>query len=416
MSDGVLFAHNNFPAQFVDLATGLQARGVRCAAIGGATAPGLPGMPYGRYSLPRGSTEGIFPLAVRAEADLIRAESALRVARGLKAQGFDPAVIVGHPGWGETVLLKEAFPDARQVMFAEFYYHGHGLDVGFDTEFFDHTDEAALKAEAKNAVMCMAYAQADAIVAPTEFQASTLPPVFRALTRVIHEGVDTDAIRPGPAEPFPLPDGRVIAPGTPVVTYANNHMEPLRGLHIFARALPRLMAEVPEARVLMFGQDSAKPYGGQTVDGRSWRETVFEGLAVDPSRLHMMGKVPHDQMLAAFRLGAAHVYYTYPFVLSWSLVEAMALGCNIVASDTPPLHDAIEDGVSGRLLPFFDPEALADALIAACRDPEASLHMRSAAREAAVANFSRTKGREAWFSLLRDLGLVIPEAAPAERS
>src|SRR5437868_3115335 len=118
MPAGVLFVHNNFPAQFADLARSLMARGVPCAAIGGASAPGLPGLALGRYALQRGSTDGVFPLAVRAEADLIRGSSALLIARMLKVQGLDPAVIVGHPGWGETVFLKQVFPAARQVMFA----------------------------------------------------------------------------------------------------------------------------------------------------------------------------------------------------------------------------------------------------------------------------------------------------------
>jgi glycosyltransferase involved in cell wall biosynthesis len=416
MPAGVLFVHNNFPAQFADLARGLTALGVRCAAIAGSPAPGLPEIAMGRYSLPRGTTEGIYPLAIRAEADFLRGASALRIAHALKAKGFDPAVIVGHPGWGETVFLKEAFPDAPRAIFAELYYHGRGQDVGFDEEFYAPTEDAVLRAEAKNAVMTQAYAQADVIVAPTEFQASTLPPVFRPLIRVIHEGVDVEAIRPGQPAPFTLPDGRVIAPGAPVITYANNHMEPMRGLHIFARALPRLMAEVPDAQVLMFGQDSPRPYGGQRDDGRTWREALFEGLALDPARLHFLGRAPHEQLLAAMQISTAHVYYTYPFVLSWSLTEAMASGCYIIGSDTPPLHDAIEDGVSGRLLPFFDVDALSQAMIEACRDPAASAAMRRAARQVAEAKFSRAKGRAAWFALLQELGLEIPEAPSSPRS
>ena len=411
MPSGVLFVHNNFPAQFRDLAETLVARGVPVAAIGAQAAPGVAGVPIGRYALDRGTTPGIFPYAVRAEADLIRGASALRVARKMKAQGFDPAVIVGHPGWGETIFLDEVWPDAKQVLFAEFFYHGRGLDIDFDDEFSETTEHAVLMGKSKSPVMALAYAEADVIVAPTAFQASVLPPVFRPNIRVIHEGVDVDAIRPGPAEPFELPDGRVIAPGTPVITYVNNHLEPMRGLHIFARALPRLMAEVPDAQVLVFGRDSARPYGGQAPEGKTWREVVFEGLEIDPTRLHFMGKAPHAQMLAAMRLSTAHVYYTYPFVLSWSLVEAMAAGCYVVGSDTAPLRDAIEDGVSGRLLPFFDVDALSDTLIAACRDPQASAPLRAAARKAAVAGFSRRDGRAAWFALLREMGLEIPEPA-----
>jgi glycosyltransferase involved in cell wall biosynthesis len=251
---------------------------------------------------------------------------------------------------------------------------------------------------------------ADVIVAPTEFQAAVLPPVFRPRVRVIHEGVDVDAIRPGPAEPFALPDGRVIAPGTPVITHVNNNLEPLRGLHIFARALPRLMAEIPDAQVLVIGQETARPYGGGAPEGRTWREVSFAGVDADPARLHFLGKIPHAQMLAALRLSTAHVYYSYPFVLSWSLVEAMASGCYVVASDTPPLHDAIEDGVNGRLLPFFDVAALSQALIAACRDPQASAPLRAAARATAVAKFASRDGRAAWLSLLKELGVEIPAA------
>src|SRR5437899_2975496 len=209
------------------------------------------------------------------------------------------------------------------------------------------------------------------------------PAPDRPRVRVIHEGVDVDAIRPGPAEPFALDDGRVIAPGAPVITHVNNHLEPLRGLHIFARALPRLMAEIPDAQVLVIGRDAARPYGGAPPDGRTWREVAFDGLDVDPARLHFLGKPPPGRMLEALRLSTAHVYYTYPFVLSWSLVEAMASGCYVVGSDTPPLHDAIEDGVNGRLLPFFDVAALSEALIAACRDPQASAPLRAAARATA---------------------------------
>ncbi|WP_309606069.1 glycosyltransferase [Phenylobacterium sp.] len=407
MPAGVLFVHNNFPAQFRDLAETLVARGVPCAAIGSETAPGVQGVRIGRYSLPRGSTTGMFPLAVRAEADLLRGRSALEMARALKAEGFDPAVIVAHPGWGEAIFLDEVFPDARRVMFSEFFYRGRGLDIGFDTEFFAPTDEAVLLGKAKNAVMALSLTDADIIVAPTAFQAAALPTIFQPRVRVLHEGVDVEAIRPGPAEPFQLPDGRVIAPGTPLITHVNNNMEPLRGLHILARALPRLMAQVPDAEVMIFGQETPRPYGGSPPDGRTWRKVCFDGLQVDPARLHLMGRAPHARMLAALRRSTAHVYYTYPFVLSWSLIEAMASGCYVIGSDTAPVRDAITDGENGRLLDFFDVEALSQALIEACRSPAAAQPLRAAARATAVAKFSSRAGRAAWLALLSDLGVEI---------
>lgn len=411
MADGVLFVHNNFPAQFSDLAQTLVARGVRCWAIGQHHAPGAPGVRIARYGLERGSTPGLLPAAVRAEADLIRASGAYRAAKVLRDEGCDPEVIIAHPGWGETLHLREVFPNARQVLFAEFFYHGRGFDVGFDPEFGAPTGEGANVVDAKNLGMALAYSWADAIVTPTRFQASTLPPVFRDRARVIHEGVDVDAIRPGPADPFELPDGRIIPPGAPVITHVNNQMEPLRGLHIFARALPRLMAEVPDAQVIVIGQAKERGYGAAAPDGLTWREWAFRDLAVDPARIHFLGKVPHARMLAALRLSTAHVYYTYPFVLSWSVAEAMALGCYVIGSDTPPMHDAIEDGVNGRLLPFFDVDALSQALIGACRDPAASAPLRAAARATAVERFSRARGRAAWLDVLAEQGLRIPEPA-----
>lgn len=415
MAAGVLFVHNNFPAQFRDLAQSLAARGVPCAAIAGEPAPGMEGVQMVRYRLTRGTGKDVYELAVRAEADFLRGRQALEAARWLANQGFEPKVIVGHPGWGETALLSHVFPEAKQVLYPEFFYHGRNSDIDFDPEFWTGDEEALIRGLAKNAVMSMALAEADVIVTPTAFQASCLPPAFRARTRVIHEGVDVDAIRPGPAELFALADGRVIQPGTPVVTHINNQMEPLRGLHIFARALPRLLREVPDAQVLVIGEEKPRGYGASAPGGKSWRQVFFDPLAaeLDPGRIHFLGKVPHARMLAALRLSTAHMYYSYPFVLSWSLVEAMASGCYVIGSDTGPVRDAIEDGVNGRLLPFFDVAALSEALIAACRDPDASAPLRAAARKTAVAGFSRTAGRAAWLALLAELGLELPEPAAA---
>lgn len=410
MPRGVLFVHNNFPGQFRDLARTLIARGVSCCAVGQGHSPGMEGVRLVRYNLPRGTGQDVFPLAVRAEADLIRGRTAYDAAIHLKTEGWDPAVIVGHPGWGEMVFMAEVFPDARQVAFAEFFYHAKGYDVDFDSEFLPPGPEYLFRTKAKNAIMALSYGDADAIVAPTRFQADTLPRAFRDRALIIHEGVDVDRIRPGPAEPFLLDDGRVISPGTPLITHVNNAMEPLRGLHILARALPRLLAEVPDAQVMLIGTAGRRAYGGNAPEGQTWRDICFQGVDYDPARVHFVGELPHDRMLAALRLGVAHVYYTYPFVLSWSLVEAMASGCYVVASDTPPLHDAIEDGVNGRLLPFFDVDALSETLIGACRNPDAAQPLRAAARATAVEKFSSAAGQEAWLTLLGKLGVEFSAA------
>jgi glycosyltransferase involved in cell wall biosynthesis len=401
----VLFVHTNFPAQFRDLATHLVAQGVECAAIGSRAAPGLPGVRLAAWANAKGSTPGIFQLATRAEADLIRGRAALDAALALKAEGFEPDLIIGHPGWGETSLLREAFPKARRILFSEFFYQGRGGDIDFETEFIAASFESILAGTAKNAVMALSLTEADAIVCPTRYQASTHPSVFAPRIRLIHEGVDTSAIQPGPPEPLTLPSGVTLTPGAPLITHVNRHLEPLRGLHILLRALPRVQAAVPNAQVLIVGSEDLRGYSGAAPGGRTWKSICLEGVEdrLDLSRIHFTGRLAHQDMLAGLRLSTAHVYYSYPFVLSWSLIEAMASGCYVIGSDTPPVRDAIVDGVSGRLLDFFDVDALADSLIEACRQPAGFAAQRAAARETAVAHFDASAGRAAWLTLIDEV-------------
>jgi glycosyltransferase involved in cell wall biosynthesis len=400
----VLFVHTNFPAQFGFVAQAMAARGHRCRAIASSTGREIAGVPLLRWSGGRGSTPGIFPPATRAEADFIRGTGAARAALALKEGGFEPDVVVGHPGWGETVFLREVFPKARQVAYAEFYYRVEGGDVGFDPEFGTPSIEERFRIQAKNATMAMAYAEADRIVAPTRFQASLLPAAFRERAAIIHEGVDPKRVRPDPNAR--LEAGKhVLDRGTPVVTFVNRRFEPLRGYHVFMRALPRFLAEVPDAHAVLIGSDAEAGYGLAAPKGTTWRQRFLDEVKdrIDLGRVHFTGHLPHDRMLAALSIARAHVYYTYPFVLSWSLLEAMASECLIVASDTAPLRDAIRPGENGLLLDFFDHGALAEALIAACRTPEAFVPLRKAARETVIAEFDRAKCRDAWVALVEEL-------------
>ena len=399
----VLFVHNNFPGQFGFIARALQARGHRCAAIGSHTAKGVQGVELRQWRLGRGTTEGIFPLAIRAEADLLRARAAAACALSLREAGFDPDLIIGHPGWGETLLLAEIFPRARTVLHGEFYYGAEGGDVGFDPEFGALTTELRFRVRAKNLGLATAFVEADAIVCPTPYQAARFPHQLRDRISIIHEGVDTDAIRPDPTQRLTLADGRVLDRATPVVTFVNRRFEPLRGYHVFMRALPRLMAEVPDVQVLMIGAADGSGYGHAPPEGRTWKDVYLDELGdrIDRGRLHFTGPLPLDKLHAAMRIGRAHIYLTYPFVLSWSLLEAMACGCMIIGSDTEPVRDAIVDGETGRLVDFFDIEGLADRMIAACRHPAEFEPLREAARRSVVERFDRARICEpAWLSLV----------------
>lgn len=390
MSD-VLFVHNNFPAQFGFIAARLAAEGHRVVAIASETGRAIEGVRLVKWSVSRGTGQGILPAAIRAEADLIRGGAAANAALGLKAEGFEPALIIGHPGWGETTYMREIFPAARQILYAEYYYRSRGGDVGFDAEFSPARATDQHELYAKNAGMALALAEADAIVAPTPFQASLLPAAFRQRAQIIHEGVDTATVRRHPSPKLTMGNGKVIDGSRPLVTIINRRLEPLRGFHIFARALPRLMAAVPDADVVVIGADEAGGYGTPAPGGTTWGQQLFGEVAdrVDRNRIHFVGRVPHPLMIEALSLSSAHVYYTYPFVLSWSLLEAMAAECLILGSDTAPVRDAVTPGVDGVLNDFFDVEALADAMIDACSDPEKFGPMRKAARRTIVERFDR---------------------------
>lgn len=401
----VLIVHQNFPGQFPHIADALIARGDEVAAIGGPTAKERRGVKLVRWVNKRGTTNGIFAAATRAEADLIRAEAAAMAAVELARTGFKPDVIIGHPGWGETIHLKDLFPHAQLILFGEFFYRHLGADVNFDREFETPTLAGAMRTNGKNASQILAYSKADLIVSPTPFQASTFPELFASRMRVLHEGVDLSVARHNPAASLTLSDGRVLDRSTPVITFINRNFERLRGFHIFMRALPRFLEAVPEAHVVAIGADG-DGYGGARGDGKTWRNAMFDelGPSLDRDRLHFVGQVPHDGMIDILSIGAAHVYYTYPFVLSWSLVEAMACECLVIGSDTAPVRDAITDGVDGVLHDFFDVEALAAAMIRAVREPRGFDAIRAKARLTALARFDRASvGVPGWLALIDEI-------------
>jgi len=401
----VLIVHQNFPGQFPHIAKALLKRGDKVAAIGGKTARPQPGIDFRRWSTTRGTTQGIFDPATRAEADMIRGIAAANVAMQLKRDGFTPDVIIGHPGWGETIFLKEIWPNARMILLGEMLYRSHGGDLNFDPEFDKEDMVRNMRAHAKNASQLLAFAYADRIVCPTPFQASSFPQSLQPTIRVIHEGVDLSHAQRKVGATLSLPDGRILDGSKPVVTFVNRTFEPLRGFHIFMRALPRLLDACPEAEVVLIGGAAPSGYGGRSPNGKDWVSWILDELGdrLDRSRVHFLGKVPHATLIDAFSISWAHVYYTYPFVLSWSLVEAMAAECTIIASDTPPLHDAISDGVEGVLLPFFDIAALSAKLIEVLRAPEKFAGLGQAARQRALRDFDQASGTAAWLAMIDEV-------------
>lgn len=385
----ILLVHQNFPGQFLHLAPALVARGHEVLGLTDEKNQRPAPVKVVRYKAPEDSKAP--PTLGRAYSDCT--ERGWLAARGCRAlrdrHSFTPDLILGHSGWGETLFLREIYPDAKLLVYAELMYRTRGQDVGFDAEIAPDSDEGRAGTVARSAHLIQGLVQADAGLAPTRYQADSFPPELRQKLTVIHDGIDTDIVRPSPQAELTLPNGRRLRPGDEVLSYVSRSLEPYRGFHRFMRALPEVMRARPEAQVVLIGGDGVS-YGGLPKDAGNWKKKMLSELSgqLDLSRIHFLGRVPYAQYLALLQISRVHCYLTYPFVLSWSLTEAMAAGCYIVGSDTEPVREVLRDGETGRLVPFFDQPALEAALIRglAGADPEAQ-RLRHAARDFIVQGY-----------------------------
>lgn len=387
----ILFLHQNFPAQFVHLAPALRERGHRVVALTAEGNTRKSPVETVRYRFQPQPVERAACRLGRSYVEATdRATAVARAAQILRDRhGFRPEVVFGHIGWGETLFLREVWPEARLLQYAEFYYAPHGRDAGFDPEFSAPTLDAALAVRARQAHLAHAMAQADAAVAPTHWQASSFPQCFRDRITVLHDGIDTDAARPDPAARVVLPGGGAeFRAGDEVLTFVSRNLEPYRGFHIFMRALPEILAARPEAHVVIVGADG-RGYGPAPSQGKSWKNVLLNEVAdrLDMRRVHFTGWVPHEMFLALMRVSRVHAYLTVPFVLSWSMLEAMAAGALVVASRTPPVQEVISHGVTGRLVDFFDVPGWSAVLTDALAEPQKYDPERQAARAHVLAHY-----------------------------
>jgi glycosyltransferase involved in cell wall biosynthesis len=320
-----------------------------------------------------------------------RAASAARAMSTLKAGGFEPDVVFGHPGWGEMLYARDVFPKCRHLVFAEYYYGTDGGDSFFDPEFQSGApDLAALqRVRLKNTHLLHALADCDEAVSPTHFQKSRHPAALHSRIRVIHDGIDTQRFQPNPQARVKLNQAQVeIKPGDEVVTFVARQLEPYRGYHVFMRSLVRLQQLRPQARVVVVGgHDTA--YGARPPAGKTWKSIFLDEVksSLDMTRVHFVGQVPHEILQQLLQVSAVHTYLTYPFVLSWSLLEAMSQGALIVASRTAPVEEVIEHGRNGLLVDFFDHRSLADTIADALARRTELEPLRHAARQTVLERY-----------------------------
>lgn len=375
----ILLVHRNFPGQFRYLGPALVKAGHKVGVLTWERNQNPRPLPTATYS--HGDLKGQGLGGFYSEHAEIGAAAA-RVAHGLREKGdAPPDVVFGSINWGETLYLREIWPEARHLGYAEFCYRPRGLDTGFDPEFATASLQSDMRTVARTGHLILGASRADALLSPTRWQKASFPPELQSKIEVIHDGVDTARIAPDPGATFQVPGGPLLRAGDEVLTFVNRNLEPYRGFHILMRALPRVLAARPEAHVVMVG-GAERGYGPVPAEGKSWKDVLLAevGGRLDLDRVHFTGRVPYADLLNLLRVGRAHAYLSYPFVLSWSMLEAMSLGCVVVGSDTPPVAEVIEDGVTGHLVDFFDTGAWAEKLIEVLSDPQAQTPIRKAAR------------------------------------
>jgi glycosyltransferase involved in cell wall biosynthesis len=384
----VLFVHNNFPAQFKHVAARLYRDGAgSLAAIGSETSTAVEGVDLRRYQS-TGTLADTHNFARRFESECRRAEQVMFAALRLKGDGFLPDLIVAHCGWGETLPLRSVFPAARLVVYCEFYYRPVGQDVGFDIETGQFGLDGLVSLNAKNASTLIALAECALGISPTPWQKSTYPSEFQSKIHVAHEGVDTRWIAPDPTAMFEAPGAPRLSRDDEVVTYFARGMEPMRGFHVLMRAIPEILRRRPRAHIVLVGGEEVS-YGNGPPGGGDWKTHCLRELLpqLDLSRVHFLDWLPHPLLRKLMQVSTVHVYMTYPFVLSWSCVEALSAGCAIVASDTAPVRDVIVDDENGVLTPFHDHDALAAAICDLAGDATRRGRYSRQARETALAAF-----------------------------
>ncbi len=381
----VLFAHQNMPGQFGHLAQAL-AREPGSTVLFATQRKDreLPGVGKLPYDPARAVTPGGHHYLRLMEAAVLNGQAVSRVMVALKDKGFEPDVIVGHPGWGETLFAKDIFPRSGLVAYCEFYFGAdNGLVVGADTA---PTLDQTLRIRIENAHLLLALDACDRGLSPTHWQRSRFPEPYHRKIDVVFDGVDTDRVRPDPGARFTLPGGRTLTVADEVITYVSRGLEPQRGFPQFARALPAVLKARPTAQVVIAGED--KPYyGARPAPDDSWRALVEREGVIDPGRVHFVDRLPYDRYVALLQVSSAHVYLTTPFVLSWSFFEAMAAGCLVVGSRTPPVLEVLQDGVNGLSTAFDDPRVIADDIVRALEHPGAAA-LRGAARATIVQRYS----------------------------
>lgn len=401
----ILFIHPNIPGQYKHLCRVLADDPNNTVVfIAKPKSVEIPNVYKVEYDVRRNPSPSTHHYIIGAERSILQGQEVWRLCRKLREdEGFIPDVICAHPGWGDALYVKDIFPESKLLSFFEFYYHAHGVDVNFDPEFPSTIDDMA-RVRTKNIVNLMNLEAADWGISPTFWQHGLHPEPFQNRISVIHDGIDTDTCVPDPDAALKLSDGNSLSANDEIVTYIARNFEPYRGFKTFMRAADIILRERPNCRIIAVGADDVS-YGRKLPKGETWRHKMLQEVdfGKNRDRLIFPGTVPYAQLIKLFQITSAHIYLTYPFVLSWSSLEAMACGVPMIGSRTPPVEEVIEHGVNGLLADFFSAEDVAKQVLTALEDKDGMQDIRNAARKTVVDKYALKNLLPLHIGLVKDL-------------
>lgn len=379
----ILFVHRNFPGQYIHLCRHLLSnneKNIKIAAISCSSYKISTQFIDMRYHMPESVPSASSPYFKELSEEVLRGRLVFEKARELSEMGFHPDIICAHPGWGEALFLADVFPKSKILLYCEFFHRLNNLY--FDPEFLSK-EENAEKVRLMNASQLISLDAAYCGVSPTEWQRSLYPDYWKNKISVIHEGINTKLIKPDNSASIILKDGRILTKNDEIITYVSRNLEPCRGLHSFIRSLPYILELRPKANIVLVGGNGAS-YGKKPPEGKTYKEIFLDEVKPDMSRVHFLGPLPYEKYVKVLQASSVHVYLTYPFVLSWSFLEAMSAGLPVVASDTPPVQEVINNYQNGILVDFFKPENIAFEINKILNEPELVYMLGKNARQTIV--------------------------------
>lgn len=398
----ILFMHPNMPGQYKHLCRAFAADPAHRVVF--ITKPKnfeIPGVHKVEYRVQREPSPHTHRYLHGIERGVLQGQEVWRVCKKLRdEEGFVPDIICTHPGWGDALYVKDIFPRAKVLSFFEFYYRSRGADVNFDPADIGTPDDDA-RVRTKNTINLLSLEGTDWGISPTLWQWSVHPEAFKPRISVLHDGIDTEIAKPDPEATFKV-NGHIFRPGDEVVTYIARNFEPYRGFPTFMRAAEIILRERPHCHIIAVGADEVS-YGRSLGKQQTWRGIMSEQVTLDESRIHWPGTVSYPNLIKLFQISAAHIYLTYPFVLSWSSMESMACGCAMVSSRTQPVLEVMRHEHNALLADFFSAEDVATQVMRILESPDRMQSMRNAARQTILDHYALKDLMPLHKSLIGDL-------------